>query len=414
MATMLLSPIGILVQQLANSGQPLSGGLVNTYVAGTTTPVVTYTDSTGTVQNSNPIVLNSAGRLTTSVWVPSNTPHKMILTDSSAVTLSTIDQLYGINDPFLINQISSSLPTGGGTANAQTIANTTAITTQGNGTEQWYTPGVANTGPTNINVDSLGNMAARYLTKALVGGELQPGVPVILKSDSTFWNLAWSAKGPEADYYVDTGSVNALAVTINMAQAAQGSALGTKIRVKAAFTTTAASPTITVNGQVFNIVSTDGANSPAVGSIIAGLIYEFIAFGVTVAYALQNPSRVTGSFTATLATGLTTTPTGTLNYAILPTGKDWSCWATAAFSGTSNASGMTITGIPAALTNTTDKEVYAIMTNGGGTAQGGIRTGTSTTWTALLNSAGAIGPTNFATSGTKGIPQRFYFTSSTD
>src|ERR1700753_3123804 len=104
MAQLLLSPIGILVQQLSNAGQPLSGGQIFIYVAGTTTPVTTYTDSTGTTPNANPIVLNSAGRLpNVSVWVPSNTPHKMILEDSNGVTLSTIDQLYGINDPFLIN-----------------------------------------------------------------------------------------------------------------------------------------------------------------------------------------------------------------------------------------------------------------------------------------------------------------------
>lgn len=103
-----LSPIGILLQQLSNIGQVLAGGLVNIYQAGTVnTPQVTYTDSTGTTQNANPLVLNSAGRLANSnapvsVWVPANTPHKMVLTDANGVLLSggaSMDNLIGIGDP---------------------------------------------------------------------------------------------------------------------------------------------------------------------------------------------------------------------------------------------------------------------------------------------------------------------------
>lgn len=51
------------------SGNPLGGGCVFTYAAGTTTPQATYTDSTGTVQASNPIVLDSGGFA--SVWITS-------------------------------------------------------------------------------------------------------------------------------------------------------------------------------------------------------------------------------------------------------------------------------------------------------------------------------------------------------
>lgn len=44
-----------------NDGKPLSGGLLYTYVAGTTTPFATYTDESGLVENTNPIVLDSSG-----------------------------------------------------------------------------------------------------------------------------------------------------------------------------------------------------------------------------------------------------------------------------------------------------------------------------------------------------------------
>ena len=58
-----LSPIGGAGWQFFNNnGVPLSGGLIYTYVAGTSTPLVTYTSVSGLIANSNPIVLDSARR----------------------------------------------------------------------------------------------------------------------------------------------------------------------------------------------------------------------------------------------------------------------------------------------------------------------------------------------------------------
>lgn len=45
-----------------SNGNPVSGGCVWTYVAGTSTPVATYTDVGLTAPNTNPIVADSAGR----------------------------------------------------------------------------------------------------------------------------------------------------------------------------------------------------------------------------------------------------------------------------------------------------------------------------------------------------------------
>jgi hypothetical protein len=43
------------------NGDPLAGGLVYTYAAGTTTPLATYTDSSASTPNTNPIQLDSGG-----------------------------------------------------------------------------------------------------------------------------------------------------------------------------------------------------------------------------------------------------------------------------------------------------------------------------------------------------------------
>lgn len=79
-------------QQFSDAnGNPLSGGLVQTYVAGTTTPQATYTDSTGTVLNTNPVVLDSSG--TASIWLIQNAAYKFVIENSSAVVIETIDNV---------------------------------------------------------------------------------------------------------------------------------------------------------------------------------------------------------------------------------------------------------------------------------------------------------------------------------
>jgi hypothetical protein len=76
-----------------NNGIPLSGGLLYTYAAGTTTPQATYTSNTGLTANTNPIVLNSAGRPPNQIWVTSGISYKFVLTTSTSVLLITEDNI---------------------------------------------------------------------------------------------------------------------------------------------------------------------------------------------------------------------------------------------------------------------------------------------------------------------------------
>jgi hypothetical protein len=78
-----------------NNGVPLSGGLLYTYAAGTTMPQVTYTSSNGLTANTNPIVLNSAGRPPSQIWVTSNVSYKFVLKTSTDVLIATYDNIYG-------------------------------------------------------------------------------------------------------------------------------------------------------------------------------------------------------------------------------------------------------------------------------------------------------------------------------
>lgn len=94
-----LSPLaGAGWQFFDNLGIPLAGGLLYTYTAGTTTPQATYTSSTGTIANSNPIVLDSAGRTTNQTWLTTGIAYKFVLQTAAAVTIGTYDNISGIND----------------------------------------------------------------------------------------------------------------------------------------------------------------------------------------------------------------------------------------------------------------------------------------------------------------------------
>jgi hypothetical protein len=97
MTAVLLTPLT--GQFFDNNGNPLNGGLIYSYVAGTGygTPQATYTDATGSTPAANPVVCNSAGRA--DIWGVGNYDFK--ITDSLGNTLDTIasvSAIYGAGD----------------------------------------------------------------------------------------------------------------------------------------------------------------------------------------------------------------------------------------------------------------------------------------------------------------------------
>jgi len=91
-----LSPIGNGFQFFDNNGAPLNAGKIYTYQAGSSTPLATYTSSSGLTANANPIILGTSGRPPNDIWLLEGYFYKFILKDSSEVTIQTYDNLYGI------------------------------------------------------------------------------------------------------------------------------------------------------------------------------------------------------------------------------------------------------------------------------------------------------------------------------
>jgi len=97
MAVNLSMLAGAGAQFFDNNGVILSGGLIYTYAAGTTTPQAAYTTSSGSTAHTNPIVLDSAGRVASGgeIWLTEGVAYKFVLQTSAAITIGTYDNVTG-------------------------------------------------------------------------------------------------------------------------------------------------------------------------------------------------------------------------------------------------------------------------------------------------------------------------------
>jgi len=73
------------------NGNPLNGGKLETFSAGTTTPLATFTDATGLTANPNPIILDSRGEAL--IYLTVGVSYKFVLKDSLDNLIYTVDLL---------------------------------------------------------------------------------------------------------------------------------------------------------------------------------------------------------------------------------------------------------------------------------------------------------------------------------
>ena len=87
---------GVGAQLFDDSGNVLTGGKIYTYEAGTTTPLASYTSSAGITLQSNPIILNAAGRVPTGeIWLDYTKLYKFVVKTSADVLIATYDNVGG-------------------------------------------------------------------------------------------------------------------------------------------------------------------------------------------------------------------------------------------------------------------------------------------------------------------------------
>ena len=126
---------GVGAQFFDNNGIPLSGGKIYSYEAGTSTPLPTYTSSTGSTAHTNPIILDSAGRVPSGgeIWNELRL-YKFVLKTSLEVTLATFDN---VGSSFNATAIIANF-----TSNGTTVAFTLASAPAGENATNVYINGV--------------------------------------------------------------------------------------------------------------------------------------------------------------------------------------------------------------------------------------------------------------------------------
>ena len=103
MSNAYLSPI-LQQNQFTGNANFLAGGLIWSYVAGTTTPQAAYTDSLANTAWPNPIVLNQRGEPGGEIWLAAGQNYKFVLEEAPfygqthGTVVSTFDNVAGVND----------------------------------------------------------------------------------------------------------------------------------------------------------------------------------------------------------------------------------------------------------------------------------------------------------------------------
>lgn len=111
-----LSPVGgVAGQFFDNNGNPLTGGKLYTYAAGTTTPQATYTSAAGTTAHTNPIILDAAGRVPSGeIWLTDSVSYKFVLKNPSDVLIASWDNVDGISGSSALQAFKTALASSSG------------------------------------------------------------------------------------------------------------------------------------------------------------------------------------------------------------------------------------------------------------------------------------------------------------
>ena len=172
-----------------SNGTPLAGGLLYVYTAGTTTPATSWTTNSGASANTNPIVLNSAGRTPFEIWLNSGVTYKFVLYTATGVLIGTYDNIPAIDDPTVFNNLITVTGT-----NALIGTSVPPYTSYVAGMTLSFVPVNTNTGAVTIDLDGLGakNLFVGSATP-MVGGELVAGRIAQIEYDGTRFQLYQSS-----------------------------------------------------------------------------------------------------------------------------------------------------------------------------------------------------------------------------
>lgn len=204
------------------NGDPLTGGKLYLFAAGTTTPATAYTTVDGDVPLANPITLDAAGNVPTGeIWLTDGLSYKFVLQTSAGVTLGTWDNItgngsgiYDAATTYVLNSLSA--PTGSSLVGyVQTTSGSAGATNRTVQDKLRDTVSVKDFGATGDGVtdDTNAFQAAADYASSVGGAEIwvPPGKYVIANSVTnlslvSFVGVGLSSRG-SASYEDNSGSL---------------------------------------------------------------------------------------------------------------------------------------------------------------------------------------------------------------
>ena len=177
-------------------GDPLSGGKIYTYLAGTTTPSALWAARDKSSYATNPIILDANGRA--KVWAEGS--YKFVIKTSADVSVDTFDNLvYGVSDK---DMIWAGLSTG--SSSVYVLSPVPAMTEYENGHYTSFVANHSNSGATTLNISGLGALTVKTGVGAdLSGGEIVSGNIVTVVYDSA------------SGYFILDSSTNFSSITVS-------------------------------------------------------------------------------------------------------------------------------------------------------------------------------------------------------
>jgi hypothetical protein len=145
-AATLLQPLCF--REFDQNGAPLAFGTVQTFQAGTNTPIATYSDPGAITPNLNPLTLNNRGEA--AIYVMPNVNYKFLVKDQAGNQIRLTDNVQQSQLITLYGGVDT------GSANAYVLTFTANFSSYVDGTVIYWVPANTNSGASTINVNGLG------------------------------------------------------------------------------------------------------------------------------------------------------------------------------------------------------------------------------------------------------------------
>jgi len=180
-------------QFFSQTGEPLAGCKIFTYISGTSTPLGTFFDNAGTIPNPNPVTCDAGGFV--SIWLIAGDTYRILVQDQFGVQQYIIDGVVGIGGGSL-NLFSTPNTwtafqtfSGGASINGGNLTGTFTGNPAFSGTPGFTTFSISNT-------TTIPNLNAQFWSGyQLLGSPSNGMVPVLSSIGTATWNTLPSIAG---------------------------------------------------------------------------------------------------------------------------------------------------------------------------------------------------------------------------